>query len=150
MNVYTSDACLMQTFEVIYDLKDSAEYVAGSQETTPGSGYNYEVFLKALAAKLDKFARLAAASPADMKLYHDRKFGLRSFDDEDARDLYQLMKLYFDNSQAPGVKEAAKDVIVFLSEKLVLRNDAPGYKSKDANGASIYFPVFYMNTFISP
>ena len=188
VNVYASDACLMQTFEVIYDLKDSAEYVVGSQETTPGSGYNYEVFLKALAAnpsdsftaaqtimkgfsefyygtqkqsvtmsivrpsaapelaaKLDKFARLVAASPADMKLYHEKKFGLRSFDDEDARDLYQLMKLYFDNSPTPEVREAAKDVIVFLSEKFVQRNDALGYKSKDANGVSIYFPIFYMN-----
>ena len=188
VNVYASDACLMQTFEVVYDLKDSAEYVVGSQETTPGSGYNYEVFLKALAAnpsdpftaaqsimkgfsefyygtqkqsvtmsivrpsaapelaaKLDKFARLVAASPADMKLYHEKKFGLRSFDDEDARDLYQLMKLYFDNSPTPEVREAAKDVIVFLSEKLVLRNDALGYKSRDANGVSIYFPIFYMN-----
>lgn len=188
VNVYASDACLMQTFEVVYDLRDSAEYVVGSQETTPGSGYNYEVFLKALAAnpsdsftaaqsimkgfsefyygtqkksvtmsiarpsaapalaaKLDKFARLVAASPADMRLYHEKKFGLRSFDDEDARDLYQLMKLYFDNSPTPAVKEAAKDVIVFLSEKFVLRNDALGYKSRDANGVSIYFPIFYMN-----
>jgi len=188
VNVYASDACLMQTFEVIYDLKDSAEYVVGSQETTPGSGYNYEVFLKALAAnpsdsftaaqtimkgfsefyygtqkqsvtmsivrpsaapalaaKLDKFARLVAASPADMKLYHDRKFGLRSFDDEDARDLYQLLKLYFDNSPTPAVQETAKDAIIFLSEKFVLRNDALGYKSRDANGVSIYFPIFYMN-----
>ena len=187
VNVYASDACLMQTMEVVYDLRDSAEYVVGSQETTPGSGYNYEVFLKALAAapgdafaaaqhvmtgfsgyygglkqsvtmsivrpayagelaaRLDAFARLVAASPADMALYHDRKFGLRSFDDEDARDLYQLMKLYYDNSQTPAVKEAAKEVIVFLSGKLVARNDAVGYKSKDANGLSIYFPIFYMN-----
>jgi len=187
VNVYASDACLMQTIEVIYDLKDSAEYIVGSQETTPGSGYNYEVFLKALSAnpgdafaaaqsimkgfsefygaqkqsvtmsivrpayaaelagKLDKFARLVAASQADMKLYHDKKFGLRSFDDEDARDLYQLMKLYYDNSPTPAVKEAAKDVIVFLSEKMVARNDALGYKSKDANGLSVYFPIFDLN-----
>jgi hypothetical protein len=187
VNVYASDACLMQTIEVIYDLKDSAEYIVGSQETTPGSGYNYEVFLKALAAspgdaftaaqsimkgfsefygaqkqsvtmsivrpayagemaaRLDKFARAVAASPADMKLYHEGKFGLRSFDDEDARDLYQLMKLYYDNSPTPAVKEAAKDVIVFLSEKLVVRNDAVGYKSKDANGLSVYFPIFDLN-----
>ena len=189
VNVYASDACLMQTIEVIFDLKDSAEYIVGSQETTPGSGYNYEVFLKALAAnpadsftaaqsvmkgfsefyssgaqqqsvtmsivrpsaapelaaKMDKFARLVAASPADLKLYNEKKWGLRSFDDEDARDLYQLMKLYYDNSQTPAVKEAAKDVIVSLSEKLVVRNDAVGHKSKDANGISVHFPLFYMN-----
>jgi len=98
-----------------------------------------------MAARMDKFARLVAASPADMKLYHDKKFGLRSFDDEDARDLYQLMKLYYDNTQTPAVKEAAREIIFFLSEKLVARNDAVGYKSKDANGLSVYFPIFYMN-----
>ena len=187
VNVYASDACLMQTAEFVYELRDSAEYVVGSQESTPGSGYNYEVFLNALAAnpgdalaasrsivagfagyygglkqsvtmsivkpahalelaaKLDKFARLAAASPADMKLYHDKKFGLRSFDDEDARDLYQLMQLYFDNSPTPAVRAQAKDVIVFLAQKLVTQNDAVGYKSKDANGLSVHFPLFYMN-----
>lgn len=188
VNVYASDACLMQTVEVIYALKDSAEYVVGSQETTPGSGYNYEVFLKALSAnpgdslaaaqsimkgfsefyygeqklsvtmsivrpslaaelagKLDRFARLVAASPADMALYHEKKWGLRAFEDEDARDLYQLMTMYYENSPAPAVRAAAKDVIVFLAEKLIVRNDALGYKSKNANGISIYFPVFYMN-----
>ena len=55
------------------------------------------------------------------------------------------MKLYYDNSQTPAVKEAAKDVIVSLSEKLVVRNDAVGHKSKDANGISVHFPLFYMN-----
>ena len=80
-----------------------------------------------------------------MKLYHDKKFGLRSFDDEDARDLYQLMQLYYDNSPTPAVRAQAKDVIVFLAAKLVVENDAVGYKSKDANGLSVYFPLFYLN-----
>ena len=188
VNVYASDACLMQTAEVVYELKDSAEFVVGSQETTPGSGWNYEVFLNALeaapygdafaaaqaalkgfsefygaqrqsvtmsivrpalagelAVKMDAFARAAAASPADLKLYHEKKWGLRSFDDEDARDLYQLMQLYYDDSPTPAVKTAAKDVIKFLAEKFVARNDAVGYKSKDANGLSVYFPIFDMN-----
>ncbi len=184
VNVYASDACLMQTVEVVYDLKDSAEFVVGSQETTPGSGWNYEVFLNALsaapgdafaasqavmkgfsefyggqkqsvtmsivrpaaaaelAAKMDRFARLAAASPADLKVYMDARFGLRHFEDEDARDLYQLMRLYYEKSPTPAVRDAAREVIVFLAEKLVLRNDAVGYKSKDANGVSVYCPFY--------
>lgn len=184
VTVYASDACLMQTVEVVYDLKDSAEYAVGSQETTPGSGWNYEVFLKALAAnpgdafaasqavmkgfsefygaqkqsvtmsivrpaaaaelaaRLDRFARLASASPADLKVYMDGRFGLRHFEDEDARDLYQLMQLYYEKSPTPAVKEAAREVIVFLAERFVLRNDAVGYKSKDANGVSVYCPFY--------
>ncbi len=185
VNVYASDACLMQTVEVVYDLKDSAEYVVGSQETTPGSGYNYEVFLNALAAgphdafsaaqavmkgfsefyygtqkqsvtmsivrpaaaaelaaSLDAFARLAAASKADLKVYMDGRFGLRHFEDEDARDLYQLMQLYYEKSPTPAVREAAGRVIAVLAGKFVVRNDALGYKSKDANGVSVYCPFY--------
>jgi Clostripain family len=187
VNVYASDACLMQTVEFIYAMKDSAEYIVGSQETTPGSGYNYEVFLNAmtsdpgsslavsqhimagftgyygslgqsvtmsivrpslvgeLAIKMDKFARLVLDSPADMKLYNDKRFGLRNFADEDARDLYQLMNMYYDHSQTPALKEAARDIIFFLAEQFIARNDALGYKSKNANGISIHFPFFYMN-----
>jgi len=188
VNVYASDACLMQTAEVVYELRGSAEYVVGSQETTPGSGYNYEVFLNALAANpadsftaaqaimkgfsefyygtqkmsvtmsivrpaaaaelaaaMDRFAGAVLASPADILLYHEKKWGLRSFDDEDARDLYQLMQLYHDNTGTPAVKAAALEVISVLAQRVVLRNDALGYKSKNANGLSVYFPLFYMN-----
>jgi len=188
VDVYASDACLMQTFEVIYDLRGAAEYVVGSQETTPGTGYNYELLLTrldanpgdartaadivvdafvdyyhgqkqrsvtmsiarpdradALAAKLDAFARLVEASPADLKLFNQKKFGLRNFEDEDARDLYQLMKMYYENSATPAVGEAAREVILALAEGVVVRNEAKGYKSKEAWGMSIHFPYFQMN-----
>lgn len=184
VDVYASDACLMQTAEVLYELRGAAGLVVGSQETTPGSGWNYEVFLKALSAspggameaaqavmkgyseyyggqgqsvtmsiarpaeaaalavKMDKFAGLVAASPADIRLYIDKRFGLRSFDDEDARDLAQLMKLYYDDSPTPAVKAAAKDVMDLLAGKVIVRNDAVGYKSKDANGVSVFMPFY--------
>lgn len=188
VDVYASDACLMQTFEVVYELRGAAEYAVGSQESTPGTGYNYELLLNRLAAdpgsartaadivvdsfvdhyyggqkqsvtmsiarpalaeelarKLDAFARLVEASPADLALYNQKKFGLRNFEDEDARDLYQLMTMYYENSSAPAVREAAREVITVLAEKLVARNEAKGYKSKDAWGMSVHFPYFYMN-----
>ena len=184
VDVYASDACLMQTIEVVYDLRGAAGLVVGSQETTPGSGYNYEALINALngdpgdamagaravfkgfseyyggqgtsvtmsavrparaaelAVLLDRFARLAAASPADLALYREKRFSLRSFDDEDARDLYQFLKLYYENSPTPAVRAAAREAIVFLAENFVARNDAVGYKSNDANGVSVYFPFY--------
>lgn len=183
VNVYASDACLMQTFEVVYELRDSAEYVVGSQESTPAGGYNYAAFLRALAedpgdalaasqaimrsfagfygaqkksvtmsilrpamaaelaVRLDRFARLVSVSPADRKLYHSKKYALRSFDDESARDLYQVAALYSENTATPEVKEAAKDITSFLSGKFIAGNAAVGYKSKGANGVSVYFPL---------
>jgi hypothetical protein len=51
VNVYGSDACLMQMPEVTYEIKDSVEYIVGSEETEPGDGYTYNLLLGPLVAK---------------------------------------------------------------------------------------------------
>lgn len=43
VDVYGSDACLMQMAEVIYELKDVAKYIMGSEESEPGAGNNYTI-----------------------------------------------------------------------------------------------------------
>ena len=50
VDVYGSDACLMQMAEVDYQLKDSVQYIVGSEETEPGDGYTYNTFLAPLIA----------------------------------------------------------------------------------------------------
>ena len=50
VDVYGSDACLMQMPEVDYELKDHADYIVGSEETEPGDGYTYDLFLGPVAA----------------------------------------------------------------------------------------------------
>ena len=45
------DACLMNTIEVAYQLKDTAKVIVGSEETEPGAGWPYDRVLAALAAK---------------------------------------------------------------------------------------------------
>lgn len=51
IDVYGSDACLMQMPEVNYEIKDNVEYIVGSEETEPGDGYTYNLLLGPLAAK---------------------------------------------------------------------------------------------------
>jgi len=51
VDVYGSDACLMQMAEVSYELKDYAGVIVGSEETEPGDGWDYTGFLKKLAGK---------------------------------------------------------------------------------------------------
>jgi len=51
VDVYGSDACLMQMPEVTYEIKDYADYIVGSEETEPGDGYTYNLLLGPLAAK---------------------------------------------------------------------------------------------------
>ena len=43
------DACLMQMIEIEYEIKDSVDYVAASEETEPGKGWPYDNFLAPLA-----------------------------------------------------------------------------------------------------
>ena len=50
VDVYGSDACLMQMAEVVYEIKDSADYIVGSEETEPGDGYTYNTFVGPVAA----------------------------------------------------------------------------------------------------
>ncbi|MCX5792540.1 MAG: clostripain-related cysteine peptidase [Elusimicrobia bacterium] len=50
VDVYASDACLMQMAEVVYELKDSAPVIVGSEETEPGDGWDYAAFLSRLTA----------------------------------------------------------------------------------------------------
>jgi len=51
IDVYGSDACLMQMPEVNYEIKDYVDYIVGSEETEPGDGYTYDLLLGPLVKK---------------------------------------------------------------------------------------------------
>ncbi|MDO8805101.1 MAG: clostripain-related cysteine peptidase [Elusimicrobiota bacterium] len=51
VDVFATDACLMQMAEVGFEIKDYADYIVGSEETEPGDGYDYAAFLAPLAAR---------------------------------------------------------------------------------------------------
>ncbi|MBU2530951.1 MAG: hypothetical protein KKD35_07940, partial [Elusimicrobia bacterium] len=48
LDIYASDACLMQMASVVYEIGTSVDYIIGSEETEPGRGYTYDEFLGAL------------------------------------------------------------------------------------------------------
>jgi len=51
LDVVGTDACLMQMAEVDYEIKDSVDYIVASEETEPGDGYTYDLFLGPVVAK---------------------------------------------------------------------------------------------------
>lgn len=51
LDVLGMDACLMSMVEVAYQVRDTADYMVGSEESEPGNGWPYDRILKALAAK---------------------------------------------------------------------------------------------------
>lgn len=46
VDIYGSDACLMQMVEVAAEMKDSVNYFVGSEETEPGEGWPYAPFMQ--------------------------------------------------------------------------------------------------------
>jgi len=50
IDVYGSDACLMQMAEVAYQIKDYTSFIVGSEENEAGDGYTYDKFLNAALA----------------------------------------------------------------------------------------------------
>jgi hypothetical protein len=42
IELFGADACLMQTVEVAYQLRDQASYIVASENTEPGTGWNYD------------------------------------------------------------------------------------------------------------
>lgn len=50
LDVFATDACLMQMASVAYEFRDRAEIIVGSEEVIPGNGYPYTPILARLAA----------------------------------------------------------------------------------------------------
>ena len=50
VDVYASDACLMQMAEITYELAPHSRVIVGSAETEPVEGWNYSLLLESLAA----------------------------------------------------------------------------------------------------
>ncbi len=51
IDIYASDACLMQMASVVYEIGNSVDYIIGSEEFEYGKGYNYDEFLANLKAE---------------------------------------------------------------------------------------------------
>ncbi len=75
LDVFGTDACLMQMAEVVYEIKDYADYIVGSEETEPGDGYTYNMLLAPIAANPGMDA-LAVGKQA-VNAYADHYDGLR-------------------------------------------------------------------------
>lgn len=50
VDVYSSDACLMQMLSVAYEMKDYADFLVQSEEIVPGYGFPYDLLLSDLNA----------------------------------------------------------------------------------------------------
>ena len=72
VDILAFDACLMQMAEVAYEVKDNAQVVVGSEETVPGLGYPYSMFLGAMAKNPDMTTEGTGATMVEaFKMFYD-------------------------------------------------------------------------------
>ncbi len=97
VDVYGSDACLMQMPEVDYELKDYADYIVGSEETEPGDGYTYNKFLAPVAAN-------PAMSPAELA-----KTAVDAYSDHYAAQKTGSTQSFVKTAALPGLVQRVND-----------------------------------------
>lgn len=128
VDIYGSDACLMQMIEVAGEMSDSVDYVVGSEETIPVEGWPYLTFLK-------KWVTTPMMSPSELSVLLSKEYlagyreggvyGLQSDITFSALDMSKLNGLYSSISD--------------LSKSLVQLNDISFAKVKSASNSTIEF-----------
>ncbi|MEQ1741293.1 MAG: clostripain-related cysteine peptidase [Candidatus Nitrotoga sp.] len=105
LDILGMDACLMSMAEVGYQIRDSASYTVGSEQTEPGEGWPYHTILGALAKK-------PAMTPRDLsKLIVDKY--LASYTNADGVTLSAC-----DLSKATGLATAVTALATALKASL--------------------------------
>lgn len=75
VDIYASDACLMQMAEVAYELRGAAKITVGSEENEPGDGWGYSDFLSRVHSNKDNLTPevMAAAAVQGYKAFYEPK-----------------------------------------------------------------------------
>jgi len=112
LDVFSTDACLMQMAEVVYELKDSVDYIVGSEETEPGDGYTYNDFLGPLVARPAMTPREVGRLTVDAYSDHydriDQGYTQSLARASAVRGLLAASNAFADAMMASGEKELAK------------------------------------------
>jgi hypothetical protein len=183
IDVYGSDACLMQMSEVAYEIRNQADFIVGSEKTEPGNGWQYANFLKkmygsgmsplevanavvdtytpqyptgatlstirasamdGLVARLNIFEG-AVQKAGEMKTAAAAREKAQNFKVPNGRfvenkDLYDFLSLVSASSRDTAVKAAARDLMSYIDNTLVLDNKVSKDYSR-AHGVAIYAPT---------
>jgi hypothetical protein len=91
------DCSLMQMIEVLYEWRDTANYIVGSEESPPGEGYAYDLTMGKLAGNPDMDGRALAIHYAE---------------DTSTRfaNLYGITQSVVETARVPGIVSALNDL----------------------------------------
>lgn len=152
IDILAFDACLMQTAEVLYEVKDYTDIVIGSEETIPALGYPYEYFL----AKLIKNPELSNREIATMitreydEYYQalNKAVTLSAVDAKKIDRLVSMLKefkylLLNSKNIAPALSKAKKEVLRF---DILGSNTDPRKELSFFGDLTDFISIIYNNT----
>jgi hypothetical protein len=175
------DACLMGMFEIVYQLRNEANVIVGSQHLEPASGWDYPRLLEELsleknvhhlaeelvklyanyyeredydvtqsaldvamveevAKNLDEFAKLLLEKIETKKTLKYTLLSSQLFYKNEYIDLVDFVKNVkerFDNEELSNLA----DTLLMALDKFIIANHNKGYRMRNANGISLYFPT---------
>jgi hypothetical protein len=134
LDILGCDACLMNMLEIAYEMKDTADFMVGSEETEPGEGWPYDTILKALVKKSGMSSRELAKSIASAYGRFYKNTG--NVVTQSALDLGQIQKT------AAAVSELADALIAGLTNPADLKNTLNGIRSAQGNSQSFEYPEY--------
>jgi hypothetical protein len=143
VDVLAFDACLMQMGEVLSEVKGGARVMVGSEETIPGVGYPYHVFLGALAREPGMSAeKLGAVMAEGYKQFYEtvvkRGAQLSAVRVAKAGDLEAKAKAFAEAAKAANDAAALK-----AARAGVLRFDMIGKESDPQKQISFYGDLYH-------
>ncbi|MGE5572038.1 MAG: clostripain-related cysteine peptidase [Bacteroidota bacterium] len=125
LDIIGMDACLMQMIEVAYEFRNLAEIMVGSEESEPGTGWDYEKGLERLCASPDRSAWDVAKDIVDSywqchgDSFTQSAFRLDYADDlaVSIRDLKDTLMAYLSVSgpEADAIRQAMIDATVGIT-----------------------------------
>jgi hypothetical protein len=121
MVLYGSDACLMATFEVTYDLRNTATYVVGSEETEPGEGWPYNTIIRDLTERPSYYAQRPHEFAKSIVRFYKASYGPSG----SAKRVKDITLSAVDASAALRAKNAFEKITTALFE-LSQENEAIG------------------------
>jgi len=137
VDVLAFDACLMQMGEVAFEVKDYTKVIIGSEETVPGLGYPYNLFLGSLAKNPDMTNdELGSRTVAAFKMFYDtnkKSAQLSAIRSDRLADFGVKMKAF-----AAAAKDANDAAALTAARNGVIRYDMIGAQSDPKMTISFY------------
>lgn len=131
LDILGTDTCLMSMAEVGYQIRASADYTVGSEQTEPGAGWPYETILGALAKN-------PAMTPRDSSaLIVDKYLASHTNADSVTYSACDLSKAGANSATTT----ACQDVVKAVKSGHVMAQGYKGANVNNSNGVAMYFPL---------